>query len=165
MAAQRSAITTLRLRFQQQLLAWFRGQNAPQQLLGMRETLLGIAGRCWTVPGRRLWWIGAGVLEGLEQGVLKSHAAEIRQLIGKVDRNIRQLVEQGEASLRGGDADELASKLLFIVAQARQASPQMALLKQTSAWTACCPTPPNWNTRAGRWPATTAPCSIRCPRH
>ncbi|UGB46526.1 Hpt domain-containing protein [Frateuria edaphi] len=130
-AAQRTAITTLRLRFQQQLLAWFRGQNAPQQLLGMRETLLGIAGRCWTIPGRRLWWIAAGVLEGLEQGVLKSHAAEIRQLIGKVDRNIRQLVEQGEASLRGGDADELASKLLFIVAQARQGSPQMALLKQT----------------------------------
>ncbi|HEV2623418.1 MAG TPA: Hpt domain-containing protein [Frateuria sp.] len=130
-AAQRSAITTLRLRFQQQLLAWFRGQNAPQQLVGMRETLLGIAGRCWTVPGRRLWWIAAGVLEGLEQGLLKSHAAEIRQLIGKVDRNIRQLVEQGEASLRGGDADELASKLLYIVAQARQASPQMALLKQT----------------------------------
>ncbi|HET6804671.1 MAG TPA: Hpt domain-containing protein [Frateuria sp.] len=130
-AAQRSAITTLRLRFQQQLLAWFRGQNAPQQLIGMRETLMGIAGRCWTVPGRRLWWIAAGVLEGLEQGMLKSHAAEIRQLIGKVDRNIRQLVEQGEASLRGGDADELASKLLYIVAQARQASPQMALLKQT----------------------------------
>jgi chemosensory pili system protein ChpA (sensor histidine kinase/response regulator) len=130
-AAQRSAITALRLRFQQQLLAWFRGQNAPQQLVGMRETLLGIAGRCWTVPGRRLWWIAAGVLEGLEQGMLKSHAAEIRQLIGKVDRNIRQLVEQGEASLRGGDADELASKLLYIVAQARQASPQMALLKQT----------------------------------
>ncbi|MCX7513775.1 Hpt domain-containing protein [Frateuria hangzhouensis] len=130
-AAQRGAITTLRLHFQQQLLAWFRGQNAAQQLVAMHETLLAIAGRCWTVPGRRLWWIAAGVLEGLEQGVLKSHAAEIRQLIGKVDRNIRQLVEQGEASLRGGDADELASKLLYIVAQARQASPQMALLKQT----------------------------------
>ncbi|NUR22194.1 Hpt domain-containing protein [Frateuria sp.] len=130
-AAQRSAITALRLRFQQQLLAWFRGQNAAQQLVAMRETLLAIAGRCWTVPGRRLWWIAAGVLEGLEQGTLKSHAAEIRQLIGKVDRNIRQLIEQGEASLRGGDADDLASKLLYIVAQARQASPQMAQLKQT----------------------------------
>src|SRR3569623_779208 len=130
-AAQRSAISTLRLRFQQQLLAWFRGQNAPQQLVGMRESLLDIAGRCWTVPGRRLWWIAAGVLEGLEQGVLKAYAAEIRQLIGKVDRNIRQLGEQGEASLRGGDADELAGKLLYIVAQTRQASPQMVLLKQT----------------------------------
>ncbi|MEI7036109.1 Hpt domain-containing protein [Fulvimonas yonginensis] len=130
-AAQRAAVTELRLRFQQQLLAWFRGQNAAQQLVGMRDTLLAIAGRCWTVPGRRLWWIAAGALEGLEQGMLKSHAAEIRQLIGKVDRNIRQLIEQGEASLRGGDADELAAKLLYIVAQARQASPQMALLKQT----------------------------------
>ncbi|KRE88553.1 chemotaxis protein CheA [Frateuria sp. Soil773] len=130
-AAHRGEIADLRLRFQQQLLAWFRGQNAAQQLGGMRQTLLAIAARCSSVPGRRLWWITAGVLEGLEQGVLKSHAGEVRQLVGKVDRNIRQLIEQGEASLRGGDADELARKLLFIVAQARQSSPQMALLRQT----------------------------------
>ncbi|MGC1548403.1 MAG: Hpt domain-containing protein [Rhodanobacter sp.] len=126
----RGEISELRLRFQQQLLAWFRGQGAQQQLAGMRNTLHAIGARCYSVPGRRLWWIAAGVLEGLDQGVLKSHAAEVRQLIGKVDRSIRQLIEQGEESLRDSDADDLARKLLYIVAQAKQRSPQMVLLAQ-----------------------------------
>ena len=131
--AHRGELVDLRLRFQQQLLGWFRGQNPAQQLLGMRKTLLSITARCYHVHGRRLWWIAAGVLEGLEQGMLKSHAGEVRQLIGKVDRSIRQLIEQGEDSLRGNDADELASKLLYIVAQASQCSPQMQLLRETYA--------------------------------
>ena len=60
-------------------------------------------------------------------------SGEIRQLIGKVDRNIRLLIEQGENSLRGGEADEVACKLLYIVAQSKQRSPQMELLRTTYA--------------------------------
>jgi len=131
--AHRGELVDLRLRFQQQLLSWFRGQDAEHQLVGMRTTLLAIASRCYHVHGRRLWWISAGVLEGLEQGMLKSFAGEIRQLIGKVDRSIRQLIEQGEISLRGGDADDVACKMLYIVAQAKERSPQMELLRSTYA--------------------------------
>ncbi|HKT30106.1 Hpt domain-containing protein, partial [Dyella sp.] len=128
---RKSDINELRLRFQQQLLAWFRGQNGPQQLSGMRNALTAIAARCSTVPGRRLWWITSGVLEGLDQGMLKAQAADVRQLIGKVDRSIRQLIEQGEDAMQGGDADDLARKLLYIVAQAKQRSPHMQQLAQT----------------------------------
>jgi len=136
---QRSEITNLRLRFQQQMLGWFRGQGNDQQLGGMIQTLDAITARCQSVPGRRLWWIAAGVLEGVQQGALKSQAAEVRQLIGKVDRSIRQLVEHGEASLRGGDADELARKLLYVVGQVRQGSPRMEQLRQTYALDALLP--------------------------
>ncbi len=132
-AAHRAELPGLRLRFQHQLLAWFRGQDAAQQLIGMRKTLLAITARCYHVHGRRLWWIAAGVLEGLEQGMLKGHAAEVRQLIGKVDRNIRLLIEHGENSLRASDADEVACKLLYLVAQAKQCSPHMEQLRTTYA--------------------------------
>ncbi|RCS29079.1 hybrid sensor histidine kinase/response regulator [Rhodanobacter denitrificans] len=131
--AHRGELVDLRLRFQQQLLGWFRGQNPALQLANMRKTLLAITARCHYVHGRRLWWIASGVLEGLEQGQLKGFAGEIRQLVGKVDRNIRQLIEHGEDSLRGGEADEVACKLLYIVAQAKQHSPQMELLRSTYA--------------------------------
>ncbi|MFC5438133.1 Hpt domain-containing protein [Rhodanobacter umsongensis] len=131
--AHRGELVDLRLRFQQQLLNWFRGQNAAQQLSGMRKTLLAISARCYHVHGRRLWWIAAGVLEGLEQGSLKGYAGEVRQLIGKVDRSIRLLIEQGEVALRGGEADDVACRLLYIVAQAKQRSPQMELLRTTYA--------------------------------
>ncbi|RAO75594.1 Hpt domain-containing protein [Dyella jiangningensis] len=136
---QRNEITSLRLRFQQQLLGWFRGQGNDQQLGGMIQTLDAITARCQSVPGRRLWWIAAGVLEGMQHGSLKAQAAEVRQLIGKVDRSIRQLVEHGEASLRGGDADELARKLLYVVGQVRQGSPRMDQLRQTYALDALLP--------------------------
>lgn len=136
---QRNEVTTLRLRFQQQLLSWFRGQGGDQQLGGMIQTLDAITARCQSVPGRRLWWIAAGVLEGVQQGALKAQTGEVRQLIGKVDRSIRQLVEHGEASLRGGDADELARKLLYVVGQVRQGSPRMEQLRQTYALDALLP--------------------------
>ncbi|MEO8810525.1 MAG: Hpt domain-containing protein, partial [Rhodanobacter sp.] len=132
-AIHRPELSGLRLRFQHQLLAWFRGQDAAQQLVNMRKTLLAITARCFHVHGRRLWWIAAGVLEGLEQGMLKGQAGEVRQLIGKVDRNIRLLIEHGENSLRSGDADEVACKLLYLVAQAKQRSPHMEQLRTTYA--------------------------------
>ena len=131
--ARRGELVELRLQFQQHMLAWFRGQSQAQPLAGMRKALLAIAARCFHVHGRRLWWIAAGVVEGLERGMLAAHVAELRQLIGKADRHIRQLIEQGEDSLRGGEADELCNRLLYIVAQSRQHSPHMELLRRTYA--------------------------------
>ncbi|MGE7138239.1 Hpt domain-containing protein [Luteibacter sp. NPDC031894] len=129
--AQRGELAELRVRFQQQLLAWFRGQGNERQLLGMRATLDGIAARCYTIAGRRLWWIAAGVLEGLERGVLRAHDKDVRQLIGRVDRSIRELVDGGEEALLGGDADELSRKLLYYVAQAKPGSDRIEELRQT----------------------------------
>jgi len=130
-AERRAELAELRLQFQQHMLAWFRGQT--QSLAGMRKALQAIAARCYHVHGRRLWWIAAGVVEGLEHGMLTAHATELRQLLGRVDRHIRQLIEQGESSLRGGDADDLCNRLLYIVAQSRQHSPHMELLRRTYA--------------------------------
>lgn len=129
--AQRGELAELRLRFQQQLLAWFRGQASERQLLGMRATLDSIAARSYTIAGRRLWWIAAGVLEGLERGVLRAHEKDVRQLIGRVDRSIRELVEGGEEAMLGGDADELSRKLLYYVAQAKPGSERIEELRQT----------------------------------
>ena len=129
--AARAEIADLRVRFQQQLLAWFRGQGGERQLLGMRATLDSISARCYTVAGRRLWWIAAGVLEGLERGVLRGHEKDVRQLIGRVDRSIRELLDRGEDALMGGDADDLARKLLYYVAQARPGSDRVDELRRT----------------------------------
>lgn len=129
--AHRAELNELRVRFQQQLLAWFRGQGNERQLLGMRATLDAIAARCYTIAGRRLWWIAAGVLEGLERGVLRAHEKDVRQLIGRVDRSIRELVEGGEEVLLTGESDDLARKLLYYVAQAKTGSDRIEELRQT----------------------------------
>jgi chemosensory pili system protein ChpA (sensor histidine kinase/response regulator) len=128
--AHRDELPELRARFQQQLLAWFRGQGGERQLLGMRGTLDSIAARCYTIAGRRLWWIAAGVLEGLERGVLRAHEKDVRQLIGRVDRSIRELVDGGEEAMLTGESDDLARKLLYYVAQAKPGSERVEELRQ-----------------------------------
>lgn len=126
-------LVDLRLHFQQQLLGWFRGQDIPQRLRSMRRTLLAITANCSALRSRRLWWIAAGVLEGLERGLIKEGPTEMRRLAAHLDRLVRQLIEQGEDSLRDTDADELTRKLLYIVAHASRFSPHMALLRQSYA--------------------------------
>jgi chemosensory pili system protein ChpA (sensor histidine kinase/response regulator) len=146
--AHRSELPELRARFQQQLLAWFRGQGSDRQLLGMRGTLDSIAARCYTIAGRRLWWIAAGVLEGLERGVLRAHEKEVRQLIGRVDRSIRELVDGGEEAF------------ITLPRPGRAASALMNCARPI-AWTGCFRAPPKSNTRAAPCRAITVHCSIR----
>ena len=126
-------LVDLRLHFQQQLLGWFRGQDVPQRLRAMRRTLLAITGNCSATYSRRLWWIAAGVFEGLERGLIKEDMTEMRRLAAHIDRLVRQLIDQGEPSLRATDADDVSRKLLYVVAHASRCSPHMALLRQIYA--------------------------------
>ena len=131
-AAQQRALTALRSRFQTPLLAWFRNQgSAPVHLAAMRQVLEAVGGECYSVAGRRLWWITAGVVEGMEQGLLEEHSVAVKQLIGRVDRCMRTLIEQGEAALARGEAEELARSLLYYVAQAKPGLARLDSIRHT----------------------------------
>ena len=130
-AEQRQEAAALRVRFQQSLLSWFRGQGGNAALNGMRDTLDLLTACCHTLVGRRLWWIAAGVLDGLGQGVLDEHGSEVKQLIGRVDRCIRALIEHGEDALDDGEAVELAYKLLYYVARAKSGSARLNEVRDT----------------------------------
>ncbi|HET7358988.1 MAG TPA: Hpt domain-containing protein, partial [Rhodanobacteraceae bacterium] len=129
--AQKRAVVALRAQFQQPLLAWFRGQGGTQSLSAMRDAMDALAAQCHTIAGRRLWWITASILDGLQLGALDAHGAEVKQLIGKVDRSIRALIEGGEPALAGGDAEELACKLLYYAAQAQPGSTRVDEVRST----------------------------------
>ncbi|HET7664118.1 MAG TPA: cell envelope integrity protein TolA [Rhodanobacteraceae bacterium] len=121
----------LRPRFQQPLLVWFRGQDGAAAMTRMRDTLDLLAAHCHTLAGRRLWWIAAGVLDGLAQGTLDAHGNEVKQLIGRVDRCIRTLIEQGEAALAEGEPIELEHKLLYYAARAQAGSARLQEVRHT----------------------------------
>ncbi|HET6588117.1 MAG TPA: cell envelope integrity protein TolA, partial [Oleiagrimonas sp.] len=128
---QRREVTALRPRFQQPLLVWFRGQGGAAAMTRMRDTLDLLAAHCHTLAGRRLWWIAAGVLDGLAQGTLDAHGNEVKQLIGRVDRCIRTLIEQGEAALAEGEPIELEHKLLYYAARAQAGSARLQEVRHT----------------------------------
>ena len=131
-SAQQAAVGALRTQLQLPLLAWIRNQGATEQnLAAIRKALDGISAQCYTLPGRRLWWIAGGVVEGLERGLLAEHSDEVKKLIGKVDRSVRALIEQGERALARGESEELARNLLYYVARARPGSERLAAIYDT----------------------------------
>ncbi len=130
--AQQRALAALRTQLQLPLLAWIRNQgDAARHLAAMRGVLDGICAQCYSLPGRRLWWIASGVVEGLERGLLDEHSVEVKKLIGKVDRSVRALIEDGETALARGESEELVRSLLYYAAHARPGSERLAAIYDT----------------------------------
>ncbi len=128
---QKRRVAILRAQFQQQLLTWFRGQGGPASLAGMRDAMDALAACCHTLAARRLWWITAGVLDGLRSGALEAHGAEVKQLIGRVDRYIKALIGHGEPVLVDPDVEELIRRLLYYVAMGGEGSDRLDELRHT----------------------------------
>lgn len=128
---QHKRVTALRAQFQLPLLAWMRKPDDSSRLTAMRGLLDQIAGLCHSVTGRRLWWIAGGVLEGLERHELEAQRSDLRPLIGRVDRAIKQLIDGGEMALAKGDAEDLTRQMLYYVAQAQGDSERLRALRRT----------------------------------
>ncbi|MFV2058580.1 MAG: hypothetical protein ACC707_19115 [Thiohalomonadales bacterium] len=69
-----------------------------------------------TNPSRQLWWISAGILESLkDQGLQASIALKI--LLGRVDQQIKRLIDYGENGLDQDATNKLKKNLLYYVSQ------------------------------------------------
>ncbi|RMG56688.1 MAG: response regulator [Gammaproteobacteria bacterium] len=125
----RAAARALRHSYQLGLLGVLRDRDVAKSLRTMHAVLERLR-RFSTLPGsRRLWWI-AGALtdalarEGLEGGVT------VKQLLGRVDRQIRQLVEQGEEGMVQNLPNELIKNLLYYIATSETVSDQVKAVKK-----------------------------------
>ena len=120
----------LRTAYLAALLKWFRDDAAAGPLDRLLSILDRLRGLCVSVESRRLWWVAAGVIEGVQ-----SHSVEpsvtLKLLFGKIDREIRRLQEDGEIALRSDPTRELVKNLLYYVAHARDAGPRSTELRAT----------------------------------
>ena len=81
------------------------------------------------VEPRRVWWIGSAVLEGVGAGAIDASPA-VKLLFGKIDREIKRLVDAGEAAFQAAPPRELLKNLLYYVAHASSESPRLAEVRQ-----------------------------------
>ncbi len=130
-ADQKRHVAGLRRRFQNALLSWLRGRDGGEALETMRGVLDSLAGSCLRLAGRRLWWIAGGVVDGLSHGALGEPDAEIKRLIGRVDRYIHAFAERGEAALDDDECIALQRRLLYAVAHAGRGSDRIDELDAT----------------------------------
>ncbi len=101
----------LRSAFQLSLLRWIRDDTPATQYERLISVLDRLRADCNQDMACKLWWVGAGVIECVASGSLEANAA-VKLLFGKVDREIKRLVDSGEAGFRTSPPVDLIKNLL-----------------------------------------------------
>ena len=119
----------LRLAFQFGLLKWFKGEDVDGNLTRLIAILDRVRSMCVQLDARRLFWVAAGGLDAvLIKGIEASVAMKL--LVGRVDRELKRLIDAGEAAFAAAPPSDLTKSLLYYVAQSTATSERISELRQ-----------------------------------
>ena len=128
-AELRTRAGMLRGKFQIALLKWFKGENIDVNLAALTETGDELARIVWQQDARTLFWVTAGVLEALRARAFEP-SQQLKQTIGKVEREIKRLADGGEAAFKTDPPRELTHNLLYFVAHAPTEHGRIAQMRE-----------------------------------
>jgi len=117
-----------RREYQLSLLQWLRTPDDKEALEELVHILdeLRAAARFGAVA--QLWWVGSGLVEALQEDGSQA-SAEQKMLLGRLDQQIRRLVESGESELVRAPAEDLVRNLLYQIGQSQSCSARVVELK------------------------------------
>lgn len=108
----------LRPLFQIGLLGWYRDTGTEGSLKKIIKVMDQLERVCTRDDVVRLWWVAKGIAESLlKKGVEES--ITLKLLLGRVDREIKRMIDRGEQELVSEPAEELLKNLLYYIAQSR----------------------------------------------
>lgn len=128
--AEKRADVLKRLRFymQKALLGWFSDQRPEFHLQASRKVANHMLALHKTERTRSLWWVTAGLLQGLEEKKLESSVA-IKSLMGRMEREIRRFNDLGSEAYEQTLPDELVKNLLYYVGLAERGGKELNAVK------------------------------------
>ncbi len=124
-----SVTSRLRQKYHIALLNWFRKQDtatAWQYLLEIFDELEQHAG---TQQVYRLAWVSGALIRGLMDHSISTGVA-VKQLFGKLDRQLKCLIDSGEIALLDEQSDDLLKSLLYYVAHADSENERIKEVKE-----------------------------------
>ena len=120
----------LRHRYQMGLVSWFRDRNVGQALQQLADVVRELRGALREPAGSQLFWVAEGLIEALiDEGLDASVSSKL--LLGQVDRQIKRIIDEGEAAIASEQPVELVKNLLFYVASAGSQGPTVTALRET----------------------------------
>ncbi len=125
----KSEAARLRTAFQLSLLRWIRDDQPQVQLARLITVLDRLRAVCREENCQRLWWVSTGVLESVASGAQETNVA-LKLLFGKVDREIKRLLDGGEASFRASPPVDLTKNLLYYIAHAAATGPRATEIRE-----------------------------------
>ncbi len=108
----------VRSQYQSGLLSWLKEQSKQDMVKPLHQVCVSLYSRIQRRSLRRLWWIAAGVMEGLQEGAIDNDLP-LRRVFARLDLCLKGMVEQGQDGPPEDSLTALSRALLFHVAQAR----------------------------------------------
>src|SRR6476469_4686937 len=106
----------LRSLFQGALLKWLKDDQSPATIKDLTDVCDQLVPITWAEPARRLFWIAGVLLDAAGKNQLPT-TPQLKAAIGKVEREIKRLVDGGDAHFRNNPPLDLTKQLLFFAAQ------------------------------------------------
>ncbi|MDN3516099.1 Hpt domain-containing protein [Aquisalimonas lutea] len=115
--------------YQRALLAYLRGQAVERSLERMQTVLDQLDAAAGDDRTGDLWWIAAGVVDGLRNGDLEATAA-VKSLLGQVDRQLKQVIDHGEQVLAESPPRDLLKNMLYYVGQSGASTERLGAIQE-----------------------------------
>ena len=119
----------LRYQYHKALLDWYRGEDATGGLERIAGIFRDLEESAWTDQVKRLFRVGQAVVNALRDGGLDSGIAT-KLLVGKIDREIKRVIDAGEQVVAETPANDLMKNLLYYTACANSSDPVVAQIRQ-----------------------------------
>ena len=119
----------LRQKFHVALLNWFRKQDTETAWQLLQEVFDELEQQSGTHQVFRLAWVAGALVHGLKDQSITPGVA-VKQLFGKIDRQLKEIIDSGEDACLDDQSDELIKSLLYYIAHAESEDPQIKEVKQ-----------------------------------
>ncbi|HEX7081748.1 MAG TPA: Hpt domain-containing protein [Gammaproteobacteria bacterium] len=124
------AARKLRPTFQAALLHWIKGDAPAQHLQKLIQVSAALERAASTEPVQQLWYVLTGVLIALRGGHLEA-TVNLKRLVGQADRQLKRLIDGGEAAWIASPPVDLLNSLLYYVARAGGRHERLLKIRET----------------------------------
>ena len=124
-----AAAKKLRTHYQLGLIGWFKNSEDKGSFERMLKPLLLLVKVCSRQPSRRFWRVAGAMVESLynQQDAV---SVAIKQLLGRIDREVKRLSEVGEDGFIDTFPSDLMKNMLYAVANSKSTRPRVVLVKK-----------------------------------
>ncbi|AKH20586.1 Hpt domain-containing protein [Sedimenticola thiotaurini] len=119
----------LRYKYHKALLDWYKGADSVGGLERIAGIFRDLEEAAWTDPVKRLFRIGHALVNALHDGGLESGIAT-KLLVGKIDREIKRIIDDGEQPVAQAPANDLVKNLLYYTARSDSSDPVVLQVRQ-----------------------------------
>ena len=122
----------LRMHYQVGLLDYLKGNKTNAALQRMAAVLARLEQATAQHPVRKLWMVAAALIEALRDEGLDGNIS-IKMLLGHVDRQLKQLLDEGEDSFAENYSQELLKNLLYYIGRSQSSGARVSQVRQAYA--------------------------------